>query len=62
MTRTEAGLKLLRLGPLTTGAFVEITGWSRSTCNYVLATLRRCGLIRMVHMGVYEATSDGARA
>lgn len=58
MTRTEAAFKLLRLGPLTTGAFVEITGWSRSTCNWILAQLRRAGDIRMTARGVYEVAHE----
>lgn len=63
MTRTEAAMKLLRLGPLTTGAFVEVTGWPRSTCNWILSQLRSAGAIRMTRRGVYEvAHESGARA
>lgn len=58
MTRTEAALKLFRLGPLTTGAFVEITGWPRSTCNWILAQLRSAGDIRMTARGVYEVAHE----
>jgi hypothetical protein len=54
MTRTEAARKLFRLGPLTTAAFVEITGWPRSTCNWILAQLRKAGDIRMARRGFYE--------
>jgi hypothetical protein len=54
MTRAHAARMLLALGPLSTGAFVEITGWPRGSCNWLLARLRRAGEIRMVRRGVYE--------
>lgn len=46
MTRTEAAIKLLRLGPLTLREFVEITGWGYRCCLRTLASL--C-LERQVH-------------
>jgi DNA-binding transcriptional regulator GbsR (MarR family) len=45
MTRTEAGHRLLALGPLNFTAFHEITGWSKSTAHWVLAHLETLGIV-----------------
>jgi hypothetical protein len=47
-------MRLLALGPLTTSAFVEITGWPRRSAAWVLAQLRAAGKVRMVRRGEYE--------
>jgi predicted transcriptional regulator len=45
MTRTEAGHRLLALGPLNFTAFHEITGWSKSTAHWVLSHLEKLGIV-----------------
>lgn len=39
MTKTYAARQLLALGPLSFAEFVEITGWSRAVCRWVLTYL-----------------------
>jgi len=39
MTRVEAAIKLLELGPLRIDEFKEITGWEYTTCRWVLSYL-----------------------
>lgn len=53
MTRHYAARKLLRLGGLTLGQFVEITGWPRRECRRVLYALRRSGVVSFT--GSYQS-------
>ena len=51
MTRTYAAYQLLRHGPLNSGEFMQITGWTWDSCSSVLKRLRKRGKVRLVSRG-----------
>jgi uncharacterized membrane protein len=63
MTRTQAALKLLAIGPMTREEFFAVTGWPRSTCCWVVYRLRDQGLVRLGRAGRTAVWSlrDGAK-
>ncbi len=60
MTRTHAARQLLRLGPLTWGEFITVTGWSvsqaRRTLDYLMerGEVIFCGSPRRGFYGIYS--------
>lgn len=56
MTRRHTTIQLLRLGALSLGEFVTITGWPYKTARQTLSSMVESGLIDR-HSGVYEVAS-----
>lgn len=54
MTRPYAAIRLLEHGPLCLAEFIEITGWSRSSCSQVLAYLCDRQDIKRIARGTYQ--------